>query len=425
MYLLSRQLPLAVFCGVLTGNGLSQELRLSDLVADALQSNPEIRVAQKGLEAARKRPDQVSALPDTTLSLGYASNGRPWPGAGLGTEPTSNIGLMVTQEFPFPGKRKLRGDISSKEAQAELEQYRAAQLAVVSRLKQAYFRLGYVELASGVIKRSRELLIRLLRITEARYGVGRATQQDAFKAQTQLSILETKLVQLEREDAARRAEILSLLDKPVNGRLEGRAVLPKPKPLRPSLEDLYAFANNSAPLIQREQKMIERNQLALNLARKDFYPDYSISGGYFNMGRMADMYQVRVDLKLPTSSFRKQRSAVAEQVALVSQARHSREANSQSLAFRIKDDYLMYETSLRLATLYEKTVVPQSSLALESSLASYESGSVDFLSVLTNFLAILDYEMNYYEETLNTNLALVRLEELTAMPLVEQYGGRP
>lgn len=425
MYLLSRQLPVAVFCVVLTGNGLSQELRLSDLVAAALQSNPEIRVAQKGLEAARKRPDQVSALPDTTLSLGYASNGRPWPGAGLGTEPTSNIGVMVTQEFPFPGKRKLRGDIASKEAQAELEQYRAAQLVVVSRLKQAYFRLGYVDLASGVIKRSRELLTRLLRITEARYAVGRATQQDAFKAQTQLSILETKLVQLEREDAARRAEILSLLDKPVNGKLEGRAVLPKPQPLRQSLEDLFAFANHGAPLIQREQRMIERNQLALSLARKDFYPDYSISGGYFNQGRMADMYQVRVDLKLPTSSFRKQRSAVAEQVALVSQARYSREASSQSLAFRVKDDYLMYETSLRLTTLYEKTVVPQSSLALESSLASYQSGRVDFLSVLTNFLAIFDYEMNYYEETLNTNLALVRLEELTGIPLVEQDGGRP
>ena len=134
---LSRQLSLAVSCLFAAGTGLSQELRLSDLIAAALQSNPEVLVAQKSLEAARKRPDQASALPDTILSAGYASNGRPWPGAGLGTEPTSNIGLMVTQEFPFPGKRKLRGDIASKEAQAELEQYQAVQLAVISRMKQA------------------------------------------------------------------------------------------------------------------------------------------------------------------------------------------------------------------------------------------------------------------------------------------------
>ena len=43
-------------------------------------------------------------------------------------------------------------------------------------------------------------------------------------------------------------------------------------------------------------------------------------------------------------------------------------------------------------------MVPQASLALESSLASYETGAVDFLSVLTNFITVLEYEMNYYEE---------------------------
>ena len=414
---LSRYLPLAFSFVLTAGSGRGQELRLSDLIGDALRSNPEILVAQKGLEAARKRPDQASALPETMLSLGYASNGAPWPGAGLGTDPTSNIGVMLTQEFPFPGKRKLRGDVAAKEAQAELEQYRAAQLTVVSRLKQAYYRLAYADTASDVIKRSRELLIRLLRITEARYAVGKAMQQDAFKAQTQLSILETKLIQLNRESAARRAEILSLVNKSPNGELRGIALLRKPQPLVEALEDLYAAANAMAPMLQRDKRMIERNQLALNLARKELYPDYALSAGYFNQGSMAPMYQFRVDFKLPTSAFRKQHAAIAEQVALVSQARHGREASSQNLSFRLKDEYLLYETSLRLAELYEKTIIPQSSLALESSLASYENGAVDFLSVLTNFLAICDYEMNYHEEAMNANLAIVRLEEMTGKPL--------
>ena len=414
---LSLDLSLAVSFLAVAGSGLSQDLQLDDLVAQALRGNPEILVAQKGLEAARKRPGQASALPETMLSLGYASNGAPWPGAGLGTDPTSNIGVMLTQEFPFPGKRKLRGDMAAKDAQAELEQYRAAQLAVVSRLKQAFYRLGYADAASDVIKRSRELLIRLLRITEARYSVGRATQQDAFKAQLQLSILETKLIQLNRESAARRGEILSILNRSPNAELAGKAALTKPQPLTESLEDLYVAANANAPMLQRDQRMIERNQLALNLARKELYPDYALSAGYFNQGSMAPMYQFRVDLKLPTSAFRKQHAAIAEQVALVGQARHGREASSQNLSFRLKDEYLLYQTSLRLAELYEKTVVPQSSLALESSLASYETGAVDFLSVLTNFLAICDYEMNYYEETMNANLALTRLEEMTGKPL--------
>ena len=64
-------------------------------------------------------------------------------------------------------------------------------------------------------------------------------------------------------------------------------------------------------------------------------------------------------------------------------------------------------------------VVPQGNSALESSLATYETGSVDFLSVLTNFMTVLDYEMNYYDEALNYELALSRLEEMTGQALTD------
>ena len=77
----------------------------------------------------------------------------------------------------------------------------------------------------------------------------------------------------------------------------------------------------------------------------------------------------------------------------------------------------MAQASLKLMKLYMQTVVPQGNLALESSLSTYETGSVDFLSVLTNFTTVLDYEMNYYDEALNYALALTRLEEMTGQPL--------
>ena len=52
-------------------------------------------------------------------------------------------------------------------------------------------------------------------------------------------------------------------------------------------------------MILREQKMMERSELAANLARRDYYPDYTVSGGYFNQGSMPPMWQFRVDVKLP------------------------------------------------------------------------------------------------------------------------------
>src|SRR5579872_279214 len=81
---------------------------LSSLVDEALRNNREILAAQKKYEAARQRPSQAASLPSPTVSLGYTANGAPYPGAGLGHDLTSNAGVTVSQDMPFPGKQKLR-----------------------------------------------------------------------------------------------------------------------------------------------------------------------------------------------------------------------------------------------------------------------------------------------------------------------------
>jgi outer membrane protein TolC len=289
---------------------------------------------------------------------------------------------------------------------------------VVSRLKQAHYRLYYAYAAADVLNRSKDLLAKLLKVTEVRYSVGKAAQQDVFKAQTQVSILETKLVKLEQERNSREAEIDSLLNRPPGTPL-ARPEDVEAKEMLFTLEDLFAAARENSPMLRREQKMIERTEVAVNSARKEYYPDYTLSAGYFNMGSMPPMYEVRADFKLPLYFWRKQRAGVAEQVSNLSQARRNYEATDQSLHFRIKDDYLMASASSRLMKLYSQTVVPQASLALEASLVTYETGTVDFLSVLSNFTTILDYEMNYYDELLSYQLALSRLEEMTGQELTK------
>ena len=396
----------------------ADRMELKDLLAEALNNNPEIAAAQKRYEASRQRPTQVSSLPDPMFSPGYNSSGRPWPGAGLGTDVTSNIGVMVSQEIPFPGKRKLAGDMAVKESEAEWQQYQQTKLSVVSRLKQAYFRRAYAFAAVDVLSRNLDLLRKFLKITETRYSVGKAAQQDVFKAQTQISILETKRVQLEREKRAREAEINSLVNRAPGSPLGQPADL-RVMDLPAGLQELYASARENSPMLRRDEKMIQRAETAVNMARKEYYPDFTLNGGYYNMGGMAPMYMFRADFKIPLYYFRKQRAAVTEQSQNLAQSRKTYEATNQGLHFRIQDDYLMAETSLQLVKLYGQTVIPQASLALESSLSSYETGSVDFLSVYMNYITVVEYQMNYYEELQNFYLALARLEEMTGRPLVQ------
>lgn len=409
-----RALPLLLTA--VTAFAAEPPLQLHKLVEEALRRSPEILAAQKRLEAARQRPAEQGALPDPTVSFGWNSSGNPLPGAGIGSQPTANIGVMASQSFPWPGKLRLRGDVAREEAGAEAEQYRATELGVIARLKQAYHRLHHAYLMQGLLERNRDLLRNLLSVTEARYSVGKAPQQDVFKAQTQLSVMEARLIQMERERRAREAEINALLDRPADSPL-GQPPDEPAEPIGFTLEELQAKAGQAAPSLRRDQKMLERAETALNLAHKDYYPDTTLNAGYYYMGDMPPMYMFRADVTIPIYRH-KQRAAEAEQSAGVAEARRTYEAGSQALLYRIKDDYLTAETAAKLMEIYDKTILPQARFAVDSSLASYENGTTDFLNVLNNYMAVFDAEMTYHEQMQEFHLALARLEELTGVELM-------
>jgi outer membrane protein TolC len=403
---------LAVSACVQTAAAQQAVLNLDELISEALRNNPEIRAAQKRYEAARERPVQQSSLPDPVVSMGYASVGSPRPVAGLGAEPMARAGVSISQEFPFPGKRKLAGEISSKDAEAEFQDYQQAQLGVISRLEQAYHRLYHTFAMVRVLETTRDQLQTIVQITEVRYSVGKAAQQDIFKAQTQLSILEARLVRLERERLSLEAEIDTVLARPPGSALGKPPDIP-PGELMVTFEELLASANQNSPLLHRQEKVIQKSELGVNLARKGYYPDTTVTGGYYNMGRLPDVYEFRVDLKLPVWSWRKQRAAVAEQADMLGEARRSYEAADQALTLRIKDEFLSAQASSKLMKMYAETVIPQAGLTFESSINAYQTGAVDFLSVLSNLMTKVEYEENYHEEMLAFHLAMVRLEEMT------------
>jgi len=391
-------------------------LQLSQLVDEALRHNPEILAARERLEAARQRPTQQAALPDPAFSLGWNSNGNPLPGAGLGTQPTANIGVMASQEFPWPGKLRLRADVARREADADAEEYRAVELSVVSRLKQAYHRLHHAWVMQGILENNRELLRNLLSVTEARYSVGKAPQQDVFKAQVQISVMETRLIEVERERRAREAEINALLDRPADTPM-GRPPDEPAEALHETLEELQAQAAANAPLPRRDKDMIARAETSLELAHKDFYPDYTLNAGYYNMGGMPAMYMFRADMRVPLLRH-KQRAEEAEQAAAVLEARHTYRAGVKSLAYQIEDEYLAAKAAEKLLEIYDKTILPQARFAIDSSLASYENGTTDFLNVLNNYMAVFEAQMTYHEQMQEFHVAFAKLEELTGVELM-------
>jgi cobalt-zinc-cadmium efflux system outer membrane protein len=408
----------SVASGTRTPQALSDAptIKLESLIAELLRGNPELQAARKRFEASLTRFPQESALPEPRVTLGWVSNGNPLPGTGLGVEPTSNIGFQIAQELPYPGKRALKGSMARKEAESEAQMVRAKEHNLVAQLKSNFHELRFLYEAVDILQRNQGLLRRLAKVAEARYSVGKAMQQDLIKSQVEISILESKLVVIEQRKQSVTTEINALLNRPPASALGRPEPLDKTPPLEP-LDLLLRQAEEASPLLRAQQGAIEGRHFGVQMAHREYYPDLDLMGGYYNQGVLKDMWEFRVEVKVPLYFWRKQRYRLEESVLRLTEAQRIYRSTEQMLSSRLRDRYLAAEASQKLMGLYTQSIVPQSKFALESSLASYETGGVDFLSVLSNLTTILDYQMSYYEQRAEYLKALASLEELVAKPL--------
>ena len=190
-------------------------------------------------------------------------------------------------------------------------------------------------------------------------------------------------------------------------------------PLTSPVEDLRALLRRNYPALKRDERVIDRGQQALALAKKELLPDFGINvTSQKFVGGMPWMYGVDFMVKVPLFWQRKQRPMIAEAAAALEGGRQMRDATLSMATAQVTQQYLAGTTSNRLAELYSDSVLPQARLSLESSLASYQVGRVDFLSVLTNFVTVLSYEISYEEQHARYLQALARLEPLTGVSFI-------
>lgn len=399
--------------------GVPDVLRLEDVVREALQKNPAIISARHTVQAQRAKVPQAKSLPDPTFGVGWMGNIQPF--SVQTGDPSSYRGVSAMQMLPFPGKLALKGQIASKEADASQWDLEAVGRRVAADVKAAYYDYWYYDKALQTTERNRDLLRKLSQIAEARYRVGKGMQADVLRSQVEISMLLQKLTTLEQMRATAQARLNALLARDTDAPLSPAADILTQTPLNYSLDDLYRLARQNDPEYQKMQKMVERNQLAINLAQKEYRPDLSIGYMYEQRPMMPDMQGFTFSVNVPVFYKSKQREGVRQAKEEELSAAGARDNRQNELYFDLKQNYLAAKASENLLKLYSQGVVPQSSLALESSMSAYQVGNVDFLTVLSNYTTILNYETDYYRELANYQTALTRIEALTGADLSDAH----
>jgi cobalt-zinc-cadmium efflux system outer membrane protein len=387
---------------------------LNDLLMEAEAKNPAIQSASHKVLSLRARVPQARTLPDPVASVGWMGSIKPF--VTQQGDPSSFRSIGATQEIPYPGKLKLRGQIADREAEAAWWDYEATRRSVLAEVKVAYYDYGFATKAIEITYKNKDLLEKLIKIARVRYQVGKGIQQDVLRAQVELSKLLQQITILEQQKRTAQARLNTLLLRSPEDPI-GSPEAPQKPDLGYSLDQIYQIALEKDPGLQRGQRMIEQNQYAVNLAQKQYRPDFAVGFQYLNRPAMPEMYGATVSLNIPVFYKTRQREGVREATEGLVSAERSKEDRRTTLFFEIKELYLAAKSADDLAKLYSEAIVPQSSLALESALASYQVGSLDFLSLITDFTTVLEYQVGYYEQLTSYEKALARLEVNTGLDL--------
>jgi outer membrane protein, heavy metal efflux system len=400
---------------------------LRQLIAEALKNSPEIAAASHERDAAGHRVSPAGALEDPMFEAGLINV--PVQPLRLNREDMTMKMLGISQRLPYPGKRGLREEVAAKDAESAAFGYRETVNRVVRDVKVAFYDLALADRSIEVLERNRLLVEQLLRIAEGRYSVGQGAQADLLKAQTQLAKMSEELLRMRRERRSIEADLARAVGRGAQA-ASMQAQMPGLDARALAIDRLREAALQNRPQLLGLKALIDKGQKALNLARKDYYPDFDVRFQYGQREKdlegmpRTDVFSLTVAFNLPVWGAKKLEPKIAEAQAMREQAISLYQAQQNELIAKLRQQVAIAEQSRESAKLYETGILPQARLALESALAAYRVNRVDFPMLLDSQMTVLNYEVNHAAAVVAFNKALAEIDQLTGKAIADAQDTR-
>jgi outer membrane protein TolC len=404
---------------------LPEEPSLADYLAYAEENNPGLRAALEGWRAALEKMPQVTSLPDPRLTYRYFIDQVE---TRVGPQRQS---VSLAQMFPWFGKLALRGAMALEGARAAWRQYEGEKLRLHFQVKDAYYEYYYLARAIDVVRSNRDLMKYLEEVVRARYRAGAAEYSDVIRAQVELGKLEDRLRALRDLRGALVARLNAALNRPI------RAPLPWPKAVEREAVDaddgqILEWFRQASPELKALSHEVIRRRHAIDLARKDFYPDVTLGLTYIDTenalgsgtpdsGKDPIIAMVSINLPIWREKYRAgEREARARHRA----ARVKLAERENSLSSRIKMTLYRFRDAERKIGLYRDTLVPKARQSLKATETAFRAGRASFLDLVDAERVLLDFQLSGERALADYGQRLGELEMLVGRGLSSR-GSRP
>lgn len=387
----------------------STESNISQLIQEAIHSNPEILSSKSKWSQTIEKYPQVTALDDPMLNFSYyieSVETRVGPQEYM---------FGVSQRFPFPGTLRQQGRVIEKEIEIARLDYEKTVRDIIVDLKQAVYELQYLDGSIGITKQNKDILSEILSYAEAKYSDQSTGLNDVFRAESQLAQLDYDLITLRELRSVQQSVINSILNRPTDEVLPFIAAS-IPNQTTFEIQTLDQLAHNQNQEIQLARFGVDRAEESIKLARKQNLPTFNIGANYIDTGEALnpltpesgkDPIIIGGGISIPIW--------LGKNKARIRYAKEGKETASQknesvvnTIEVNLRKTFFRMQNADRLVTLYRDHLIPQAehSMQIAEEWSRNQQGSIsevlEVQSVWLNFnlawlRARVDYAQSYVQ----------------------------
>jgi len=391
---------------------VQEPIAIDALVAEAMRSNPEITAARSHWQGTTKVPQQVATLDDPQIFVQEFTVGSPAPASGYETSDFYYTGFGFSQDIPGPGKLKLRAQRAQKDAEYAHANLESVERRVEEKVRETGLNLFYLTRVRDLLERTRADLQTVAQGAEQQYRTGMAQQQDVLKAQLATTTT-MKDSEMNRGDlAAAEASLKALLGREQDAPDIAIADV-SPTSFNLAETQLGDAAEAGSADLKMARAMLAGSKDALDLARHDYWPDFSLGYQYDKTGPgFRDYYMLTVGAKIPLYFWRKQTPAVQQAAEEKQSAESQLRATRLSAVSDLRSAAVEARSQEHIITLYHDGLIPQAEATLSSATAAYRTGKVDFQTLLSAVIDLLNLREGYYRAIADHEIAVARVKQI-------------
>jgi len=375
-------------------------LTLAEAERLALAAEPGQQALQARAAALEERAVVAGELPDPMLRIGL--NNFPVESGGFRTEGMTHAAVGLRQAFPAGKTRSLSALRIGLLADEMTENADARGRNVLNAVRSAWLDSYYWEQARDLVIESRPFFGDLATITRSLYAVGRKSQQDVLRADLELSRLDDRLIEIDRQRSRAQAELGEWIGinaaRPLARELPSWEQLPLLEPLQETLQ--------RHPTLRAADAQIEAGNAGVDLAEQRSKPAWAVDLGYsYREGTLpsgeprSDFISLGVTVGLPFFRKKSVDSTLSAALQERAAARAAREQTLRAMQRQLVAEYAHWQDLTRRVSLYKSQILGQAEGQAEAALLAYQSDKGDFAEV-----------MRAYIDDLNTRIEHIRLQ---------------